>query len=600
MAIRRFLLLLAVIPLLPFTATTASAADRWAVSLTGDVTAEVSLDADGSLLFAATRGGRSVLAPAPMGIRTTAADLTRGLRFLGRTDREVDERYTMTTGKRLHRHARSAEMTLSFENEDDVRLDVVVRAAADGVAYRYHLPEAERVRVTGETSAFAPAPASAAWLLPYTPNYEGVRFETTAAGAPRGDYGFPSLFDVGGTYALLTESDVDGRYSGARLTHTGSGNYRIKLADTEVHTRGPTPWRVAIIGDLATVTESTLVDDLAPPSKLADTSWIRPGKVAWSWLSEHDSPKDPKRQKDFIDFAARNGWPYVLIDEGWDASWVPGIIDYARERDVDVILWYHWSTMDTAAKRAINLTKAKLWGAAGVKVDFMDSDAQARFRWYDAMVADAARFRLMINFHGATIPRGLQRTWPHVMSMEAVRGAEQFKTRASTNTMFPFTRNVVGSMDYTPTAFVVSDRDTTEAHEVATFFVYESGWQHAADKPENYESRPEALWTLDRLPTVWDETRLITGRPGQDAVFARRSGGRWFLGGIHAGPATTITSRLDFLGEGPWRAELVRDKPGGGLTRERFSVEPDGRISVPVLANGGFVTVFCRPADCDR
>ncbi|GAA4545774.1 glycoside hydrolase family 97 protein [Amycolatopsis samaneae] len=600
MAIRRFLLALAALLPLPLTATLltatiASATDHWTVSLTGDVTAEVSRAADGGLRFAATRGGRPVLAPAPLGIRTTAADLSHGLRFLGRTDRKIDEWYPMTTGKRLHRHARSAESTLSFENEDGVRLDVVVRAAADGVAYRYHLPGAGRVRVTGETSAFAPPPAAAAWLLPYTPNYEGVRFESTTAGAPRGDYGFPSLFEADGTYTLLTESDVDGRYSGARLTHTGGGEYRIKLADAKVHTEGPTPWRVAIIGDLAAVTESTLVDDLAPPAKLADTSWIRPGKVAWSWLSEHDSPKDPKRQKDFIDFAARNGWPYVLLDEGWDPSWVPGVIDYARARGVDVLLWYHWSTMDTAAKRAINLGRAKRWGAAGVKIDFMDSDTQARFRWYDETVADTARYRLMVNFHGATIPRGLQRTWPHVMSMEAVRGAEQFRTRAATNTMFPFTRNVVGSMDYTPTAFVVSDRDTTEAHEVATFFVYESGWQHAADKPENYQARPEALRTLDQLPTVWDETRLLSGRPGHDAVFARRSGARWFLGGIHAGPATTVTAPLDFLGAGPWRAELLRDGDGG-LERDTFPVEPDSRITLPVKANGGFVTMICHPA----
>lgn len=578
----------------------ADAADRWTVSLTGAVTgavtAAVTRTGDGGLTFAATRGATAVLAPAPLGVRTKTADLTRDLRFLRRTDRIVDERYTMTTGKQLRRHARAAETTLSFAGAGEIRLDVVVRAAADGVAYRYVLPGAGPVTITGEASAFTLPAAAPAWLLPYSPNYENVRVETTASGAKAGDYGFPSLFDTGdGSYTLLTESDVDGRYSGARLTHAaGSADYAIKLADASITATGPfaTPWRVAITGDLATVTASTLVDDLAPPSKLADTSWIRPGKVAWSWLSEHDSPSDPVRQKQYADFAARNGWPYLLIDEGWDASWVPDVVRYARARGVEVILWFRWTTLDTAAERAKWLPLVKSWGAAGIKVDFMDSDTQARFRFYDDIAAATAQQRLMINFHGATIPRGLQRTWPHVMSFEAVRGAEQFKTRAATNTMFPFTRNVVGSMDYTPTAFVVADRDTTDAHEVATFFVYESGWQHGADKPENYEARPEALHTLDQLPTVWDETRLLSGRPGQEAVFAKRSGDRWFVGGIEAGPAKTVDAPLDFLGHGRWLADTLRDGPAG-LLREKSAVTAGGRLSVPVAKNGGFVTVLC-------
>ncbi|MEV4150577.1 glycoside hydrolase family 97 catalytic domain-containing protein [Amycolatopsis sp. NPDC049691] len=371
----------------------------------------------------------------------------------------------------------------------------------------------------GEASAFTLPPAAPAWLLPYSPDYEGVRVETTAGDAQAGDYGFPSLFATGDGYTLLTESDVDGRYSGARLTHpAGSAGYAIKLADAAVTGPGPfaTPWRVAITGDLAAVTESTLADDLARPSELDDTSWVRPGKVAWSWLSEHDSPGDPLRQKQFADFAARHGWPYLLVD-------------------------------DIAGHRR-----------AGADDRLPRRDRPAR------------------------VPAHLA----HVLSFEADRGAEQLRTRAATNMMFPFTRNVVGSMDYTPTAFVVSDRDTTDAHEVATFFVYESGWQHSADKPENYEARPEAVRTIDELPTVWDETRLLSGRPGREAVFARRSGDRWFVGGIFAGPATTVRAPLGFLGPGHWVADTVRDGPSG-LLRETSKVTTDGPLHVPIAANGG-------------
>ncbi|MFE9204255.1 glycoside hydrolase family 97 catalytic domain-containing protein [Micromonospora sp. NPDC007230] len=588
---------------------TASDTATWAIGAPSPVTpvsATVALDADGALSLAVAHQGRTVLAPSAVGIETTAEDLTKGLTFLRRTDRTVAENYIMTTGKQRVRHATLAETTLSFAGAHGTRMDLVVRVSADGVAFRYVLPDADGVTVKREASSYSLPTGAPAWLLPYTPNYEGTRVETTAAAAPAGDFGFPALFDVENTYVLLTESDVDGRYSGGRLTHhAGSGNYTIKLADAEVTSPGrlATPWRTAIVGDLATVTTSTLVDDLAPASKVAGTSWIRPGTVAWSWLSEHDSPRDPVRQKQYVDFAARNGWSYVLIDEGWDRSWVPDVVRYARARGVEVLLWFHWTALDTAQERNETLPLIKSWGVAGVKVDFMDSDSQARFAWYDDILQKTADLQLMVNFHGATIPRGIQRTWPHVMTLEAIRGAEQFRTRAATNTMFPFTRNVVGGMDYTPVAFVVSDRDTTAAHEAATFLVYESGWQHAADKPENYESRPEALRTLNQLPTTWDETRLLGGRPGQQVFLARRADERWYLGAISAVPAKTFETPLTFLGKGQWLVETLRDGPHG-LIREARIVDSDDRLAVPVATNGGFVSVVCKYAKgmstCDQ
>jgi alpha-glucosidase len=586
-----------VVPATP--ATAAAPPTEWVVngpSASSPTSVRITLDADGVPTLAVVHRGVPVLAPSAIGIETTAADLTRKLTFTGRKDRIVEERYTMTTGKQRDRRATLAEATLSFVGATGARMDIVVRVSDDGAAYRYVLPATGIAGVTREASSYALPADAPGWLLPYTPNYEDVRIETTAGGAPTGDYGFPSLFDVNGTYVLLTESDLDGRYSGARLTHhAGSGTYTVTLADAQVTSPGPlaTPWRTAIVGDLATVTRSTLVDDLAPPSRLTDTSWIHPGTVAWSWLSEHDSPRDPVRQRQYIDFAARNGWPYVLIDEGWDRSWVPDVVRYARACGVDVLLWFHWTSLDTPQKRDTILPLVKSWGVAGVKIDFMDSDSQARFKWYDDVLAKTAELKLMVNFHGATIPRGIQRTWPHVMTMEAIRGAEQYKSRAATNTMFPFTRNVVGGMDYTPVAFVVSDRDTTDAHEVATFLVYESGWQHASDKPENYEIRPEALRTLNQLPTAWDETRLLAGRPGKEVFIARRAGERWYLGGISAVSAKTFSTPLTFLGQGRWLVETLRDGPHG-LVREARIVRATDSLAVPVAANGGLVSVICR------
>ncbi|WP_033440487.1 glycoside hydrolase family 97 catalytic domain-containing protein [Saccharothrix sp. NRRL B-16314] len=579
---------------LPATAVSAAPAE-WVVTAPGtaSVSARVALD-NGSLTFAVSRNGRTVLAPAPVGLHTTDADLTKDLRAIGRTDRVITEQYRMTTGKQLDRATRMTESTLAFQGAGGARLDLVVRVAPDGAAYRYVVPGP--VTVTGEASSFALPADAPAWLLPYNAWYEANRVHTTAGGAAAGDFGHPSLFRVGDDFALLTESDVDGRHAGSRLRHAaGSGDYRVVLADERISSSGElrTPWRTAIVGDLATVSESTLVDDLASPAKFTDTSWVRPGKVAWSWLSEHSSPGDFERQKDYVDFAADNGWEYVLVDEGWRDAWVPELVRYARAKGVDVLLWFHWSALDTRAERDSVLPKVRQWGVRGVKLDFMESDSQARYQWYDDVLAETAQQRLMVNFHGSTIPHGLARTWPHVMTMEAVRGAENFPPAANNPVQF-FTRNVVGSMDYTPVSLDVGPKETTIAHEVALPVLYESGWTHFADRPEAYERFPEALRYLNQVPTVWDETRLLAGDPADHAVVARRSGDRWFVGAIAAGDPRTLRASLGFLDGGRWLVEVVRD----GV--DRADVRRDSRIArssealeVAVPRNGGFAAVIC-------
>jgi len=532
-----------------------------------------------------------------LGLRTADADLTHGMKLVGTQTRQLNERYHMTTGKRLDRNVNLAETRYSLRNGSGKALDVVVRVAEDGVAFRYELPGVTKTTVLGEATRFIVPADARAWLLPYGPQYEKERMETTAGAAASGDYGYPSLFRVGESYVLVTEANADGRYDGSRLTHiAGTNDWQLTLADTRVDSTGTTPWRTVITGDLSTVTESTLVDDLADASKLGDTSWVRPGKVAWSWLSEHDSPSDPQRQRAYVDFAARNGIPYVLVDEGWKDAWVPDLVRYASAKHVDILLWFHWSKLDTPAKRMAELTKVKGWGVKGVKIDFMESDSQARFRWYDATLADTANLQLMVNFHGATIPHGLARTWPHLMSMEAVRGAEN-NAPAVGNTIQPFTRNVVGSMDYTPVAFDAGRQEASIAHEVALPIVFESGWTHLADRPEAYDSRPLALAFLDQIPTVWDDTKLIAGTPGQDAVFARRSGNRWFIGAIEAGAARRITVPLTWLKAGSWHADVVRDGVGrGDVVRSAQEVGADGSLSFDVPANGGFAAILCPTA----
>ncbi|MFB7657879.1 MULTISPECIES: glycoside hydrolase family 97 catalytic domain-containing protein [unclassified Streptomyces] len=571
--------------------------------------ANIRLDASrGALSLSVSSGETAVLESAPLGIVTTATDLSSGLRLRGQRTQEVTEQYETTTGKERRRSTRMTQTRFSFEGENGARLELLVRVSDDGVAYRYVLPEQGDVTVLREASAFQLPAASPAWLKPYTLNYERLHTETTAAAAPAGDFGYPSLFQVGERYVLLTESDVDGRYAGSRLVHqAGTGRYTVELADERITSPGPlvTPWRTAIIGDLAAVTESTLVDDLAPASRIEDTSWIRPGKVAWSWLAGFGAAqRSLETQQRFVDYSAAHGWEYTLVDDGWKATdWMPELIAYAQQRGVKVLLWMHWRDLDTAAEREVILPKVKGWGAAGLKIDFMDSDSQARFRWYDDMLEATAQQKLLVNFHGSTIPHGIQRTWPHVMTMEAVYGAEQGSVPIRDVATLPFTRNVVGSMDYTPMGFQFGTRNTSEAAELALSVVYESGFQNFAGSVKAYRDRPQLERFLDQVPTVWDESRLLSGHPGDGATFARRHGDRWFLGSVTAGAAATQRVPLDFLDGGHWRVDVVRDGHAG-LVRESQVVDRHDTLSVPTEQNGGFAALVCRSkpgrTTCDR
>ncbi|MFD3583058.1 glycoside hydrolase family 97 catalytic domain-containing protein [Streptomyces sp. NPDC058683] len=588
-------------------------AHTWTVSETAHAPrARIDLDTTtGTLSLTVSRAGRTVIEPSPVGIVTQQADLSQGLRFLHRKDRTVEEHYRAKSGKRLDRRVRMNETRLSFATAAGARLDLVVRASADGIAYRYVLP-AGSGDVLGETSAFDLPADAGAWLSTYRVDNEGQFNQYTAATAPTAEYSDQALFATPGGYALLAESDLTGTYSGARLAHTqGTGTYRIKLADTQVHADGPlaTPWRAMITGDLATVTRSTFTDDLAPASKVADPSWIHPGTVLWTWLAGgRTAGQSLAAQKAYVDYAAARHWPYEAVDAGWyfktdewdttdpdwqTDSWMPELVDYARAKGVGIVVWIHQRDLDTAEERAQWLPTLERWGVKGVKIDFMNSEAQSMLRWYDAILPETAAHHLLVDFHGATLPKGIQRTWPQVMSMESVGGEEKRTNTAAHLTTLPFTRNVIGSMDFTPGGFQrVGQRPNSDAAETGLTVAYESGLQMLAGTPESYDARPLARDFLDQLPAAWDDTRLLAGSPGREAVLARRSGNRWFLGGVYAGAAHTATVPLT-VGRGRWLVQTIRDG-AQGLVQESQVLRGGDDLSVDVVADGGFAGIACR------
>jgi hypothetical protein len=518
--------------------------------------------------------------------------------------RRRSDRYRKYTGKVVgDLNYEHDEVVLIMTSPNAVEWELIVRASSDGAAFRYRVPASPITQWIGPDATRIPLPVHGrTWLLDYQTWYETKRFGANIGELPAGDYGFPALVTTDDdVFVLYSESDIDGRSSGAHVRFDPSElpSFALVTADDAIDAQlGYTsPWRVAIVGTLGDVVRSNLVDELAPamdPSQLVVT---RPGRAAWSWWSSQYSGAYFDDQKRFTDYAAAQGWEHVLVDCGWDATWVPELVSYASRRGIQVHLWSSWSDLD-GAEALGKLALWRSWGVAGIKVDFMESESQERYRWYDAIIAETARVGLMVNFHGSVIPRGWARTHPQVVSYEGIRGAEYYvfygdPLTAAHNVIQPFTRNVVGSMDFTPVTFSAPERETSDGHELALGVVFESGITHFADDPREYESRPLANALLAEISPFWDEVRLLCGHPDREAVVARRSGDRWFVGCIATGPARTISFDTTTLLDGKIDAWIVADEPARGRALlETTVLAHSGTISIDIATNGGFAAVL--------
>jgi alpha-glucosidase len=617
-------------------------AQQWSVaSPDGRTSIVVTRDDDGHLTWRATRGGATVVESSPMGVRRADQAFADGLVFSAASGaRTINERYTMPHGKRRDHQVRGRERTLIFANPAGRRLEILLRAHDDGVAFRYRFPERDAApkTVVEELTGFRVPVNARAWLMPqqavhrYGPAYEDF-YEEVAAGtpAPRPDgWAFPALFRTpSGHWLLAHESALDGTYCGSHLAQQAMGNvYRITFPDpgegAGVGAVQPTstlpwtlPWRLVVIGDsAANILESDLVLDLSPPSRLKDASWVRPGRASWSWWSASNSPKHAPQLNAFIDMGAEMTWEYALVDANWnvmETGRIDDVIAHAKDKGVGLLFWYNSGgphndvteaprdRMHRRETRRAEFAKLREWGIKGVKVDFWHSDKQDRIQQYRDILEDAADFQMLVNFHGSTIPRGWSREFPHLVTMEAVFGAEQYKFReayakraAWHNTVLPFTRNVVGPMDYTPVTFTdhTFPRKTTNGHELALALVFESGIQHFADSVEAYRGLPAAAKAfLKAVPAAWDETRALVADPGRAVVVARRSGPTWYVGGLNGGDESQSAKvGLDFLPAGTWTATIIRDGDGDRtFADETRHVSVRDAIDVVMRGRGGFV-----------
>ena len=524
--------------------------------------------------------------------------------------RKVTDDYQMLTGKRLHCHNEANEYRSG---------KMLLRVYNNGIALRntdvtYRITEGMHRWMQQWCDSYEGFfPLDTTYKIAPIPSYSGI---SKSKEGWNNHWGYPALLEpTDGIFVLLSEANIEQGQSASSLFNEGEW-YRVTPAETiKGKTCDHTPWQLAIIGSLSDVVESTLVTDVSNPCKIKDTSWIKPGAVSWIYWAYNHGSNDYNIIQKYVDMARDLQLPYVLIDAEWDkmkdGKTIEDAVNYAKAQGVKPLIWYNSSVgwVDGAPTPKFRLNKADdrerefAWlekiGVAGVKIDFFSGDTQRNMDYCIDLLESAARHHLLVNFHGATIPRGWQRTYPNLMTTEGVYGAEWYNNVATFtdkaachNATLPFTRNVIGPMDYTPCTFSDSQHPhiTTKAHELALTVLFESALQHLADRPESYMVQPQEVKDFfTNLPTVWDETHLLSGYPGESVVMARRNGKTWYIAGIN-GTNQEKELTIDKKAIGKFsKATLFEDTSKGDWNIHQIKKLPTSIICQP---RGGFIIVI--------
>ncbi len=598
----------------------------------------------GRLSYAITLGGRPVVALSPLGIKVDGVDLGQGS-ALGHVDRySLDERYPWrgihSMGRNRCRGARVALTHATSRTEWTLEL----RVFDDAAAFRFLVPGSGS-GVPDAGTAFRLPAGSTVWYHGARDHYEGIHARKELREVPADDWAAPPLtirLPAGAGYAAITEAALH-EYAGMMLQADGQGGFVERLGHAvppsypytlrygEENAKrlavpaaviGPitTPWRVVLAGkDLDTLVNSDAIPSLNPPfdprlfPQGMRTAWLRPGRAVWRYLDgpsieprPDETPEQHGRRvfeviKDFSRMAGELGFEHQVVEGQWrqfSEDQLRDLVTYSKERGVSIWVWIHSRDQRDAEERRKLFARLHGSGVAGIKVDFFDHEAKETIDLYQAILKDAAEQQLMVDFHGANKPTGEPRTWPNEMTREAVRGLEYRRTPAwaEHNTTLPFTRFLAGHADYTPLVFGERRKDTTWAHQIATLVVFTSPVMIYGANPKSVLENP-ARDLIRTIPSVWDETVVLPpSAVGELAVFARRSGERWFVGVLNGPGPRTLELSLSFLGKGKYRATLARDKgeDGGALDLEEREAGRNDTLQIPLRAGGGFVARFSR------
>lgn len=431
------------------------------------------------------------------------------------------------------------------------------------------------------------------------------------------------------------EGKIAGVFPPCPLKQVYKGDDRIEITEKAnyiAQTKGTRefPWRYFVI----TTRDEALIENkmmlaLAEPSQITDTSWIQSGQTVWDWWNyampydvDFVAGRNQNTYNYFIDFAADNHIPYTLIDDGWTNSRsepfkpnpqvnIHEVLKHAKNRNVKVILWMHWSAIENNIDSIFDIYAR--WGVAGLKIDFMERNDQWMVNFYERVAQKAAANKMIILFHGAFKPSGLEYKYPNVLSYEAVRGLEwKGEATADNGIYLPFMRNAVGPMDYTPGAMVSmqpeyyanSDYNPaaigTRALQLAHFIVFESGIQMLADNPTRYKKEKESFDFIKQIPTTWDETRVLTAKLGEYVVVAKRKGDKWYIGAMTNSRFSrrNIEIDLDFLPQGSaFRMVSFEDGPNANYVamdycKKETTVKRNQKLAIAMARNGGWAGII--------
>lgn len=599
---------------------------------------------DGSPVYSVHYNNKIFLEPSPLGLKTSIGDFSTGLKQLGHQVRTIDETYTMPHAKVSRVHYQANELVCNYLNEKGDTLQVIFRVSNNDIAqaYRVASPKHTHCIIEKEATGFdfpsytttfitPQAPAGDGWMGT-KPSYEEEYTLDEAIGTPsryKLGYTFPALFHVGNDgWVLVSETGVSSHYAGTKLSEgTQDGLYTIAfpekaenggVGDATIAASIPslTSWKTITVGEtLKPIVETTSAYDNVRPL-YEPTQVYQPGRSTWSWILWQDASCNYKDQQTFIDLAAAMGYEYILIDALWDKQIgyenMPSLIAYAQSKGVDVLLWYNSNgscndapqgpkhRLDSAPARQKEMAWMKALGVKGIKVDFFGGDKQATMKLYEDILTDANQYGIAVVFHGCTLPRGWERMYPNHMSSEAalvsenlVFGQYHADKEAQRSTLYPFIRNAVSAMDFGGVFFnkhFSKDgvngtlRKTTDAFQIATSVLYQSGIQHFGITPNNLTEQPEFILDfMKKVPTVWDETRFIDGYPGKYCVVARRYGNQWYIAATNA---TKQPMKLNL--SLPW------------LTNQQVSIIHDNEARTTGLSQGavnkkGILTIEMQP-----
>lgn len=621
----------------------------------GDI--RIKVEAGNQVTWSVFKGQETLLLPSPLGMEVS------GNRYPGRQSRlrshyiqavnEIIEAEVPVKNRFIENHYN--ELLLNFREG----YSLAFRAYDEGVAYRFITAYPENsLEVIAETVAFHfeenhrlfwPVESSPTFQSHYEAAYRDIRLGDLAMD----QYGsLPMLLETRqGTQLLITEADLYD-YPNLFLFGTGANSLRgvqpkailetykrgdraeviASNADYIAMTRGSRsfPWRVMVVAsEDRELLENELVYKLSSPCLLAETDWIRPGKVAWDWWNANNiygvdfrAGINTETYKYYIDFGSEFGLEYVILDEGWSASTldlstgnpelnIEELFAYAENKDVGIILWVLWNALDKDLEATLDRFAG--WGARGIKVDFMVRADQDMVNYYERVAAEAAKRELLVNYHGAYKPSGLNRKYPNVVNYEGVKGLENSKWEEAVSpwhdVVLPFTRMVAGPMDYTPGAMINANKENfravftqpmsqgTRAHQAAMYVLYDAPLQMLCDNPSNYLKEPEYTRFLAEIPVSWDQTIGLPSRVGEYVVMARRQGDVWYLGAMTNWDTRTLEIDPSFLGNGTFQIDYLEDGPNADRHAADYrmstrTLQPGEKISIKMAPGGGWVAIL--------